>query len=181
MWQILHSLFTSGSPNCVRALNLQYYYVGHLNYSCHYQEKRGLALKKFDFTKRTSNNYPEFECSLARGGCHGDNDCHYRPVWRACRGETCVRYVKEKQDTGVSKVKATLHIGSWVDMGWYGCEWSVWASYYACYNYDRNVRKVVWYLPSRDVASDRVPLHHSDHHKVNHQGLMKGDGGAEKL
>ena len=123
MWQILQSLFTSGSPNCVRALNLQYYYVGHLKYSCHYQEKRGLALKKFDFTKRTSNNYPEFECSLARGGCHGDNDCHYRPVWRACRGETCVRYVKEKQDTGVSKVKATLHIGSWVDMGWYGCEW----------------------------------------------------------
>ena len=143
--------------------------------------KRGLALKKFDFTKRTSNNYPEFECSLARGGCHGDNDCHYRPVWCACRGETYVRYVKEKQDTGVSKVKATLHIGSWGDMGWYGCEWSVWASYYACYNYDRHVRKVVWYLPSRDVASDRVPLHHSDHHKVNHQGLMKGDGGAEKL
>nr|XP_058946837.1 collagen alpha-1(VI) chain-like [Pocillopora verrucosa] len=47
--------------------------------------------------------------------------------------------------------------------------------------YDRHVRKVVWYLPSRDVASDKVPLHHSDHHKVNHQGLMKGDGGAEKL
>ena len=66
-------------------------------------------------------------------------------------------------------------------MGWYGCEWSVWASYCACYSYDRHVRKVVWYLPSRDVASDTVPLHHNDHHKVNHQGLMKGDGGAEKL
>ena len=119
-----------------------------MNYGCHYQERRGLAFQKFDYTKRTSDNYPEFECSLARGGCHSDNDCHYRPVWCACRGETCVRYVKEKQDTGVSKVKATPNIGSWGDMGWHGCDWRVWASYCACYNYDRHVRRVVWSLPT---------------------------------
>ena len=135
VWQILQSLFSSGSPNYFRALNLQYYQLGHFYYSCLYQEGRGLALKKFDYTKRTSNNYPEFECSLARGGCNGDNDHHYRPVWRACRGETCVRYVKEKQDTGMSKVTATLNIGSWGDMGWHGCDWRVWTSYCACYGW----------------------------------------------
>ena len=180
VWQILQSRFTSGSPNYVRALNLQYYYLGYLNYGCHYQERRGLAFQKFDYTKRTSDNYPEFECSLARGGCHSDNDCHYRPVWCACRGETCVRYVKEKQDTGVSKVKATPNIGSWGDMGWHGCDWRVWASYCACYNYDRHVRRVVWSLPSRDVASDKLLIHHSDHHKAKHQGMIKEEGSAEK-
>ena len=65
-------------------------------------------------------------------------------------------------------------------MGWHGCDWRVWASYCACYNYDRHVRRVVWSLPSRDVASDKLLIHHSDHHKAKHQGLIKEEGSAEK-
>ena len=80
IWTILQSRFKQGSPNNIRATNLEYYYLGFLNYGCPCISSSGLAVKKFYHTSRFSKEYPEFECTLAKEGCHNDDDCHYKPI-----------------------------------------------------------------------------------------------------
>ena len=149
VWKILQSRFPSGEPNYVRGVNLQYYYLGFLNYGCPHIERGGLDIQKFDHTKRSDEIYPEYECSLAKQGCHSDKDCHYKPIWCSCRGPTCVHYKSVEQDTGVSK--QTAYANTKENCGWHGCDWHIAGSYCRCYNENRDWRKVVWSLPSRDA------------------------------
>ena len=51
LWNILQSRFGISSDNYVRAVNLQYYYVGYLNYGCRHSESGGVHMQKFDYTK----------------------------------------------------------------------------------------------------------------------------------
>ena len=90
------SRFTSGSDNYLRALNLQYYYLGYLNnYGCSFKESKGLAPQKFDCTKNSNDKRLELECSLAKESYHRDDDCSYRlGPYCACRGDTCVHCEK---------------------------------------------------------------------------------------
>ena len=81
IWNILQSrfLFKTGSEsNYIKAVNLQYYYLGFLNYGCSFKEGRGIHMQKFNHTKSSCDKSPEFECSLAAEGCHTDDDCHYK-------------------------------------------------------------------------------------------------------
>ena len=104
IWTILQSRFKQGSPNNIRATNLEYYYLGFLNYGCPYISSSGLAIQKFDHTSGSSEKDPEFECTLAKEGCHSANDCHYKPIWCSCRGPTCVHYKSVKQGADDTKV-----------------------------------------------------------------------------
>ena len=149
VWDILKSRFPSGTPNYIRGVNLRYYYLGFLNYGCSHIKSGGVEIQKFDYTKRSKEMYPEYECSLAKEGCHSDNDCRYKPIWCSCRGSSCVRYKYVEQDTGKSKETAFANTDH--DWGWHGCDWKVAGSYCACYNKNRDWRKVVWPLPSRDA------------------------------
>ena len=89
---ILQGRFKPGSKNYVRATNLEYYYKGYLNYGCHYDKTNGVEVQKFDYTSRSREIYPEFECSIAEEGCRSDDGCHYVVgVWCTCRGKTYVR------------------------------------------------------------------------------------------
>ena len=147
LWSILQSRFGIGSDNYVRAVNLQYYYLGYLNYGCRHSESGGVHMQKFDYTKnRHQKTSPEFECTLAAEGCHSDSDCHYKPVWCSCRGSSCVHYKKVNQDTGA--IKITAYANTDQDWGWQGCDWYVAGSYCKCYNHKN--QKVVWRMPSRD-------------------------------
>ena len=72
IWEVLQSRFRSGSSNYVRSLNLQYYFLGFLNYGCPYIKgengKKKIQIQKFDYTesyKNTKSGDPEFECSLS--------------------------------------------------------------------------------------------------------------------
>ncbi|KAL9983877.1 hypothetical protein ACROYT_G006122 [Oculina patagonica] len=150
VWKVLQSRFPSGSPNYVRGINLQYYYLGFLNYGCRYIESGGVKIQKFDYTRGSDQMYPEYECTLAKEGCHSDDDCRYKPIWCSCRGLTCVHYKSVEQDTGEAKQTAYANIND--DWGWHGCDWKVYGCYCACYNKNRDWRKVVWSLPSRDTA-----------------------------
>ena len=147
LWSILQSRFGIGSDNYVRAVNLQYYYLGYLNYGCRHSESGGVHMQKFNYTKNSQES-PEFECTLAAEGCHSDNDCHYKPLisWCSCRGSSCVHYNKVIQDTGA--IKITVYANTDEDWGWQGCGWYVVGSWCKCYNHKKP--KVVWRMPSRD-------------------------------
>ena len=163
LWTVLQSRFPSGSPNYARGLNLKNFYLGFLNYGCPYIENGGVEIQKFDYTKRSSEMYPEFECTLAAEGCHSSNDCRYVPIYCSCRGPTCVHYEYKEQETGVPKVTAFPNTVR--DWGWHGCDWKVHGSYCDCYNDSRNSRRVVWSLPSRDYVVHK-PSKHGAHLKA---------------
>ena len=80
IWNLLQDRFEFGSDNYIRAVNLQYYYLGFLNYGCSFEESGGVSIQKFDYSKESTKESPEFECTLAAEGCHSSNDCHYKPV-----------------------------------------------------------------------------------------------------
>ena len=172
VWKVLQSRFPSGSPNYVRGVNLQYYYLGFLNYGCPYvkggEGNSKVQIQKFDYTERSKDEYPELECSLAKEGCSSDDDCHYEPVWCSCRGPTCVHYKTVEQDTGASKESAYPNTGE--DWGWQGCDWKVHGSYCACYNKYRGWRKVVWSLPNKDYVARKLAANHGAYHKANKRG-----------
>ena len=173
IWDVLLSRFKYGTDNYIRAVNLQNYYLGYLNYGC--QELPSTALlsngkrlyfRQFNYTKSSAQESPEFSCTLAKEGCHSSNDCHYRVgVYCGCYGDTCVRYKSEKQDTGVSKVTAHANrVESW---SWHGCDWTQLWVRCGCKNKHLDQRKVVWTLPSRDFVkgSRGYDQHKPDHHE----------------
>ena len=126
IWSILQSRFKPGSPNYVRDTNLEYYCGGYLNYDCHYNKIHSVEVQKFDYTRGSKEEYPEFECSLAKEGCRSDEDCHRAGLSSCtCRGDTCVRHKSEKQITGSSKETAYMNKERWDG---HGCDWKVWGS-----------------------------------------------------
>ncbi|XP_068710185.1 DELTA-alicitoxin-Pse2b-like [Montipora foliosa] len=163
IWDILQSRFETGSDNYIRAVNLQYYYLGYLNYGCSPTESGNVQLQKFDYTRDSTKGSPEFECSLASEGCHNNNDCHYRVgIKCACYGKTCVRYKEEKQDNGVPK--HIPYANSDKKWGKHGCKWKVAGFKCHCRNDNLRVRKVKWRMPSRDAVQKGVRpnvAHHS--------------------
>lgn len=192
VWNILQSRFGPGSENYIRAVNLQYYYLGYLNYGCPYIEggqiqtdklkgliierfKRGpVQIQKFDYTRDATKQSPEFECTLASEGCHSDDDCHYKVgAWCVCRGQSCVRYKSEKDATGNSKQTAYANT---VDWAWQGCKSAVF--YCLCGNENFWKRETVWTMPSRDVLQkgpshsphrkSKKPDQHRDLNKIKH-------------
>ena len=166
LWNILQSRFGIHSDNYVRAVNLQYYYLGYLNYGCRHRESGGVHMQKFNYTKNPDQETPEFECTLAAEGCHSDSDCHYKPVWCSCRGSSCVYYKKVYQDTGT--IKTTAYANTDHDWGWQGCHWYAPLSFCKCYNYKKP--KVVWRMPSRDFPQ-------KDHGHTNLDALDESGSG----
>jgi len=157
IWNILQSRFQTGSPNHIRGLNLEYYFLGFLNYGCTYVKGGKVQIQKFDYSASTTKTSPEFECSLAKQGCQTNNDCHYKPIWCSCHGKSCVRYKTETHDNGSKKETAYANFDT--NWGWSGCGWKAAGSYCECKNADRNVRKVVWSLPSRDCPTHKAASH----------------------
>ena len=193
IWNILQSRFKTGSPNHNRALNLEYYYLGFLNYGCPYIRSVGgeVAIQKFDYTASTTERFaafnrtkrflktsPEFECTLAKEGCHNSNtDCHYKPIWCSCHGNSCVRYKSETQDNGA--VKETAYANSNSNWGWKGCSWKVAGSVCRCTNSNRDLRKVVWSLPSRDHPTHKARSH-GVHRQATKDALQEKPTGKEE-
>ena len=132
VWEILKDRFKTGSKNHIRATILQYYYSGYLGYGCLYSKSGDVEVQKFDYTKQSESKKPELECSLAKEGCHNDDDCHYViGAWCTCKGKTCVRYKSVKQITGQTKNTAYINKRKW---DWKGCGWKVAGSWCTCKN-----------------------------------------------
>lgn len=149
IWSILKSRYRRESDNYVRAVNLQYYYLGYLNYGCRFIESGNVQVQAFNYTENSDQWSPEFSCSLAKEGCHNDDDCHYSWGTCICTGESCVRHELKKQDTGVQKKIA--YINNQEKWSGHGCE-GAWRAYCTCENKDLKRRKEVWRMPSRDFV-----------------------------
>ena len=168
IWKVLQTRFQYGSPNHVRGLNLEYYYLGFLNYGCTFIASGGVQIQKFDYTKSSMKTSPEFECSLAKEGCHSDDDCHYKPIWCSCYGNSCVRYKSIPQDNGANK--QTAYPNHDEDWGWSGCDWYAAGSYCDCYNKNRDWRKVVWGRPNKDAAERKARIQGSHREEKDLKG-----------
>ncbi|KAL9983878.1 hypothetical protein ACROYT_G006123 [Oculina patagonica] len=169
VWNMLQSRFNPGEPNHIRGLNLEYYYLGFLNYGCPYVSGAGVAIQKFDHTSSSTKTSPEFVCSLAKEGCQSNNDCHYHSgIWCSCHGDSCVRYKSVTQDNGSKKETAYANYDS--GWGWKGCDWHTPGFYCGCYNSNRKWRKTVWSRPSKDAATHK---HHGGHRDAKDKGHRK--------
>lgn len=91
IWVILKNMYRH-TEHFAKAINMEAYYKGYLNYGCGYITE-GIVLQKFHHSYQSTPDYPIFQCSIAPSGCHKNNDCHYRPAYQCeCRGDSCVRY-----------------------------------------------------------------------------------------
>ena len=153
VWTLLQSKYI-GTEHFDKAINLEYFYKGFLNYGCKYKVDKKFALQKFIRVPQKNSKHPEYKCILAPEGCHSDNDCHFRaPNWCECRGDSCVRYYEKKLDTGSEKVVAKMYRGS--NWGWQGCT----TSFFSCYCTNPKTHwKVVW-GPSVDEMQFKIGLH----------------------
>lgn len=144
IWDILQGIFAGvDQSNFLRAVNLEYYYLGYLNYGCDYQLYSGQELQKFDFTSGASPSSPEYECTLAPEGCHSDDDCHYKPIWCSCKGPSCVHYKDKTLDTGA--IKTTAYANTNEDWGWHGCDWKPGLAGSVCIcRSESKLRSTVW-------------------------------------
>ena len=157
IWNILQTRYETGSPNQIRGLILEYYFLGFLNYGCPYVASGGVQIQKFDHTESSNKTFPEFECTIAKEGCHGDKDCHYKHIWCSCYGDSCVSHKTVKLDNDVPKT--TAHPNYDTDWGWGGCKWKVAGSYCDCYNTNRDRRERTWPLRIRDAVAHKARSH----------------------
>ena len=171
IWDILQGIFAGvNQPNFLRAVNLEYYYLGYLNYGCDYQVYGGQELQKFDFTPGASPSSPEYECTLAPTGCH--SDCHYKPVWCSCKGPSCVHYKDETLDTGA--IKTTAYANTNADLGWHGCDWKPWHAGSKCIcRYESKLRTTVW---KRD---GKTAMYHAHSESLHRMAKNKEEGKEE--
>ena len=98
----------------IRATNLEQFFQGFLSYGCSNLASGGVVIQSFDHTRGSNEKYPEYQCTLAKEDCHKYDDCHLRPMWCSCQGESCVHFKFVEQDTGVSKQTAYANtVANW--------------------------------------------------------------------
>ena len=142
LWRILQALFVGKhTGDFIRAVNLEYYYLGFLNYGCDYRYGGGQDLQMFNFAEGSSATSPQYECSLAPEGCHSNKDCHRKGLtWCSCKGPSCVAYTDIKLNYDCNG-KTTAVINTETDWEGHGCEISRVHCY--CKNPSEE-RKTVW-------------------------------------
>ena len=174
IWDILQGIFAGVDQlNFLRAVNLEYYYLGYLNYGCDYQVYGGQELQKFNFTLSANPSKPEYECTLAPTGCHSDGDCHYKPIWCSCKGQSCVHYKDETLDTGA--IKTTAYANTNADWGWHGCDWKPGLAGSKCIcRYESKQRCTVWKRDSKNAM-------YQAHSESLYRMVKNKEGGKEEL
>ena len=142
IWQVLQEKYKYRATDLIKAVNLEYFYMGFLNFGCPYQAEYGQDFQKFDMAEQATPEAPAYQCSLAPYGCHQYDDCHYHlGIWCACRGNTCIHYGQKTLDTGVKRTTAAPYYGS--DWRAQGCDWKIWGSECAC-KHENHERKIIW-------------------------------------
>lgn len=148
IWEILQDIY-SGSEHFPKAMNLEAYYKGYLNYGCSYNTGGKVELQSFDYSNQSVRDHPVFQCSIAPEGCRANDDCHYNAlhVTCECRGDSCVRHSDSLLNTGTERTTAHINQAS----GWkgHGCSSLVPC---VCTN-TSSEREVVWSLSPEDKLS----------------------------
>ena len=150
VWTLLQSKYI-GTEHFNKAINLEYFFKGFLNYDCKYRLDKSTVLQKFVNAPQGSSRHPAYKCIIAPDGCQSHHDCHYRHAfWCECRGDSCVRYYR---GSGVQKTVAKVFRGS--GWGWQGCS----LGFFQCYCSSRNYHwKVVW-GPNVEEMQFKIAVH----------------------
>ena len=137
IWSILKNIYFK-TEHFPKAMNLEAYYKGYLNYGCQYSKGGNMELQKFTYSNNSIPGQPTFQCSIAPEGCQVDEDCHYRVSHARCecRGDSCVRHFNSTLNTGTERTTARINQAP----GWKGpgCGHTCGCSY------PNRVRQVVW-------------------------------------
>ena len=120
IWQLLQLRYFH-SDHFAKALNLEAYYTGYLNFGCPYERSpTGVELQKFVNNSASTPDYPIYECIIAPQGCHDNDDCDYRDAfWCECNGDSCIHHYDRTLDTGSKRKYAEIFAKS--GWGWHGC------------------------------------------------------------
>ena len=90
IWNVLKRRYIGQRQEpLVRALNLQAYYEGMLDFGCTRQVRGKVVLRQFVLTSAPTSQ-PHYECRVPPPGCQTDSDCHYQWVRCYCYGASCV-------------------------------------------------------------------------------------------
>ena len=125
IWDILQDSSTDNANNLVKAMNLEYYFNGFLNFGCHHKEVRGIELQRFEISPDARPGRPGYVCKLAGQGCRSNEDCRLKKLRMkcTCRGETCVLHkTKTLHNSGIKK-EAVINKSEWKNG--LGCGWSL--------------------------------------------------------
>ena len=117
IWTLLKSIYLH-TEHLARAVNLENYYKGYLNFGCPLQTINALVVQKFQFVG--GYKLPAYKCILTPIGCHQDEDCHrHLNHWCECKGDTCIRYHKKFDHLiGTTRlVPYAFHDSGWYDQG----------------------------------------------------------------
>ena len=94
IWDILRLKYHSDPQRYALALNLEQFYMGFLDFGCSMLETNDLQLRRFQFSRYSTIQVPDYICVLEREGCHKDEDCHatHEGYQSHCHGSTCVEH-----------------------------------------------------------------------------------------
>ena len=106
IWNVLKERFIGQhSVSYVRALNLEAYYKGMLDFGCSRQTSGGVQLRNFIRLPTILSKLPYYACMIPPKGCQSDSDCHLGGAGSVCYcyGRSCLDYRKVSDSS--SKIK----------------------------------------------------------------------------
>ena len=99
IWSVLKGRFIGQrTAPLLRALNLEAYYKGMLDFGCSRRERGKVVLREFVLTSTAA-----YECQIPPEGCQTDKDCSVNVLACYCHGASCVD--SRKVDDPSSKIK----------------------------------------------------------------------------
>jgi len=91
IWELLQNRFY-GTVHYKKALNLEFFYRGYLNYKCNYEAENNYPMQRFARTIHYTKERPVYHCEIPPTGCRNGDDCHIGG-WGSvcyCYGKTCI-------------------------------------------------------------------------------------------
>ena len=139
IWELLQLKYTN-TEHFAKALNIQAFYEGYLNFGCSYiQSNTNIELQKFIHSDLSTPDYPLYDCIIAPNGCQAKSDCHYRDAfWCECQGKSCVAYKTVSSSTEVKRTIPYIFTGS--GNAWQHCD----LQGFECYCSRNTIWEKIW-------------------------------------
>ena len=109
IWEVLKVRYVTEDPKDYyrKALNLEQYYEGMLDFGCSCKAEGSEVLRRF-FLTSDDNNHPSYSCRIPPEGCQNDDDCHVGHAACYCNGPSCMDTELKEEPSG--RVKETRFI-----------------------------------------------------------------------
>ena len=100
IWELLKRKYY-GTEHFVKAINLEAYYLGFMNFGCDYiQTKNNVELQKFVLSNLSTPQYPIYQCTIVPAACQTFDDCHYYAFGCNCFGNSAIGHRTDQLNIG---------------------------------------------------------------------------------